>query len=70
MNGSFVILQWLGLDVESQSRLLATVYLGIYGIVGLGTYYFATSCLGLPKAILGITLTGVIKKVVRRGKAS
>ncbi|MEF9893928.1 MAG: oligosaccharide flippase family protein [Anaerorhabdus sp.] len=70
MNGSFVILQWLGLDVESQGRLLATVYLGIYGIVGLGTYYFATSCLGLPKAILGITLTGVIKKVVRRGKAS
>ncbi|MEG0076321.1 oligosaccharide flippase family protein [Anaerorhabdus sp.] len=69
MNGSFVLLRLTGLDAVGHGRLMGTLILAVYGIVGMGVYYFTSSCLGLPKAILGLNLTQLIKRFRKRGKA-
>ncbi|MEG0177356.1 oligosaccharide flippase family protein [Anaerorhabdus sp.] len=66
MNGSFVLLRLIGLDAVGNGKLYGVFILGIYGIVGMGVYYFTSACLGLPKAILGVNLTGLIKKIVKK----
>lgn len=66
MNGSFVLLRLLGLNIVECGRVLGVFVLALYGIVGLGVYYFATSCLKLPQAIFGVSGKRLLKKILRR----
>lgn len=70
MNGSFVILQFIGIDPVAYNRFIAMVLLGVYGVVGLGTYYFATACLGLPNAIFGGNLIQMVKRYMKRKQSA
>ncbi|MCF0109477.1 MAG: polysaccharide biosynthesis protein [Erysipelotrichaceae bacterium] len=66
MNGSFALLRLVGLDACGGSRFMGVIILGIYGIVGMGVYYYTSSVFKLPQNILGLDLKGIIRKVVRR----
>lgn len=54
MQISFWIINFLGLKVVDQSRFIAVIELGIYGLVGIGVYAYITSLFKLPQTILHI----------------
>jgi hypothetical protein len=62
MQLSFMLLEQLGLQVIDQGRLLATVMLGLYGIVGIFVYYAITASFGLPQRILHFDLKRLMKR--------
>lgn len=66
MNGSFVLLRWLGLDVLHSGRIVALLQLAVYGVVGLGVYFIVTSSLQLPQVIFNININQITKKFFRR----
>jgi O-antigen/teichoic acid export membrane protein len=51
MYGSFMLLRFIGLSVVDQPRIIATLELGIYGIVGLIVYLLTTSYFHIPQTI-------------------
>ncbi len=51
MYGSFILLRFIGLSVIDQPRIIATLELGIYGIVGLIVYLITTSYFHIPQTI-------------------
>jgi len=51
MDGSFVLLKIIGLNVIDQPRLIGTFELAIFGIVGMIVYLTITSFLHLPQTI-------------------
>jgi hypothetical protein len=51
MYGSFMLLRFIGLSVIDQPRIIATLELGIYGVVGLIVYLLTTSYFHIPQTI-------------------
>ncbi|MDD2591684.1 MAG: oligosaccharide flippase family protein [Erysipelotrichaceae bacterium] len=51
MYGSFMLLRYIGLDVIDQPRLIATLELAVFGIVGIIVYFLVTSYFHIPQTI-------------------
>ena len=66
MYGSFYLLRLLGLNVIDQPRLLATLELAIYGVVGIVVYLLVTSYLKLPETIFQIKNENILSYLKRR----
>lgn len=63
MQLSFYLLEFMGLKVIDQGRIIATFELAVYGIVGILVYFAITSLSNLPKEILHLDIKRIIKKV-------
>jgi len=48
----FMVLRFLGLDILAYNRWLATLVLGLYGLLSLGAYIAVTAAFKLPQLIL------------------
>ena len=65
MQMSFMFLDLIGLQVLDQSRLVALVELGVYGLVGILVYVGITGFLQLPQNILNLDFKRLVRRLKR-----
>ena len=61
----FRSLDLIGLQVLDQSRLVALVELGVYGLVGILVYVGITGFLQLPQNILNLDFKRLVRRLKR-----
>ncbi len=66
MSLGFFILNWLGIQPITQTRFIALIQVGIYGVVGLLIYYGVSEYLKLPQDIFKTSGKEIIKKIIKR----
>jgi len=66
----FLFLDVIGLKVVDQSRLIATLELAVYGVLGLSAYFAITSWFKLPQTILHFNVQKILAKFRRKPHAS
>ena len=66
MNGGYAALKFAGLAIPETSRILALLWLMVYGIVGMSIYFFAAERMKLTKAVFHASLKTLIRRYLRR----
>lgn len=65
MQLSFSLLELIGLNVVDQGRIIATLELAVYGLLGIAVYLFITSFASLPQTILHLDFNRIKKRFIK-----
>lgn len=66
MNGGYAALKLAGLAIPETSRVMALLWLLVYGIAGMAIYFFAAERMKLTKAVFHAGLKTLIRRYLRR----